>query len=83
MLAIEKDRELFVGKVTTIGRSTIAMVMYTGTPGGCWEPMKSAHGNNYVNEFPKDCVKDDMIFYLTAPGKLPVATRAKISKLLK
>lgn len=81
MLAIESD-ELFVGKVTSIGISTISMILYTGTLTGCWEPLESAQGNQYVKDFLKKNLKDDMIFHLTGSGKLPAPMKTKLSKFL-
>ena len=65
MPAIEEDGKRFIGKVTSIGRTTVQMVLYTGMLRGVWNPTESAQGIDRSQIFSKEKVKDDMLFYLT------------------
>lgn len=80
MLAIEEDSELFLGKVTTLGNTTLTMQLFTGTLSGSWYPITSSQGRHYEKTFRKDRVKDDMIFCLTPSGKIPGKVKERLNR---
>lgn len=83
MLAVEKEEELFVGKVTEVGRTTFEMMLYTGSLTGQWAPVELGEGRRISEVFPKEAIKEDMVFYLTPNEKLPAVMKAKFAPFLR
>ena len=83
MVAVENDGDLCVGKITTVGRTTVDITMYTGSLNGVWSPAKSQQGKYYTQSVPKATIKDDMFFYLTKAGNLPARIKSQLRKQLQ
>lgn len=82
MVAVEQDDEIYVGKVSNIGNTTIDIVLFTGTLAGSWAPITTQSGKSYTKTFAKDVMKDNMIFYLTASCKLPASIKHTLSRFI-
>lgn len=83
MVTVQQDGELYVGKVSKIGNTTLDIVLFTGTLCGSWAPCRTQNGRYYTKVFAKDLIKENMIFYLTANDKLPACIKHILSKFIK
>jgi len=80
MVAVEDEDEgeLCVGKITSVGRTTVDIIMYTGSHNGVWSPVQSQQGKQYIRTIPKASIKDDMFFSLTQAGNLPARIKIQL-----
>ena len=76
MIIAEEDQEWYVGKIIRMSKDFVDVVLYNGDITGIWSQTKNGNEQPITKRFEINTVQDDLLFRLTATGKLPAGIRA-------